>query len=218
MPSFADMSTEGLLELDDAGIEALMNQELSAALDAPDDFEEHDRLGALDHGAYTAAVIGGAAGMTISVEPEVFQDYSLAEQREKQRGAKHNGTRKLFYLNARQKEMMGEAFDENQKLTMARIAKLTEKVHCGIFQVVYAFKKLRAVNGTSQDRLGWLAPMTPAKKEKIAERFMEQQGRPMTALMYKEAAETMPGATEPGATKSAHGSSPADTGQFQFRL
>ena len=84
MSSFADMSTEDLLALDDDGIEALMNQELSATLDAPDDFEEHARLGALDHGAYTAAVIGGAAGMTISVEPEVFQDYSLAEQREKQ--------------------------------------------------------------------------------------------------------------------------------------
>ena len=118
MSSFADMSTEDLLALDDDGIEALMNQELSATLDAPDDFEEHARLGALDHGAYTAAVIGGAAGMTISVEPEVFQDYSLAEQHEKQRVAKQNGTRKKCSpLNARQKEMMGEAFDENHKLT-----------------------------------------------------------------------------------------------------
>jgi hypothetical protein len=174
MSSFADMSTEDLLALDDDGIEALMNQELSATLDAPDDFEEHARLGALDHGAYTAAVIGGAAGMTISVEPEVFQDYSLAEQHEKQRVAKQNGTRKKCSpLNARQKEMIGEAFDENQKrLTMARITELTEKVHCSIIQVLYAFKKLRAENGTSQT---YNSPMTPAQKEKITERFAEQQ-------------------------------------------
>ena len=183
------MSTEDLLALDDDGIEALMNQELSATLDAPDDFEEHARLGALDHGAYTAAVIDGAAGMTISVEPEVFQDYSLAEQHETQRVAKQNGTRMQFSpLNARQKEMMGEAFDENQKLTMSRIAELTEKVHCGIRQVLYAFEKLRVENGTSQT---YNSPMTPAQKEKIAERLAEQQGRPMTALMYKEAAETI---------------------------